>query len=85
MAGKFFKCECGGEGLWIEHTGYNNETEIALFSRDPADRSWCNRFRLAWACLSNRLYTDMVILNDQAIADLVDFLVEIQNKDNTIE
>lgn len=78
MTGKFFKCECGSEGLWIEHDcGFG--TEISLFKTDPQNRSFKNRLLLAWECLKGKPYADMIILDNQKIADLVDYLVEIQN------
>jgi len=80
MKGKFIRCECGSEGLYIEYDGYGS-TEIALFRHNPQDRSWRNRIRLAYACLKGKPYTDMVLLNDQTLADLVDQLVEIQNRE----
>jgi hypothetical protein len=40
-----------------------------------------NRLRWAWRCLLGKPYADMVILDDQKLADLVDFLGEIQNRD----
>jgi len=81
MKGKFFKCDCGSEGLWVEYDGYGS-TEFALFHYNPQDRSWRNRIRLAWNCLRGKPYTDMVLLNDQSIADLVDQLINIQNRDH---
>jgi len=80
MKGKFFKCDCGSEGLWVEYDGYDS-TEIALFHYDPQDRSWHNRIRLAWKCLRGKPYADMVLLNDQTLADLADQLAEIQNRE----
>ena len=84
MEGKFFRCDCGSEGLWVEYSGYFG-TEISLFHSNPRDKSWCNRFKLAWKCLLGKPYTDMVLLNDQCIADLVDHLIDIQNLDHTTE
>lgn len=80
MKGKFFKCDCGSEGLWVEYDGYDS-TEIALFHYNPQDRSWHNRIRLAWKCLKGKPYADMVLLNDQTLADLADQLAEIQNRE----
>ena len=80
MKGKFFKCECGSEGLWVEYDGYGS-TELSLFHHDPQNRSWHNRIRLAYACLKGKPYTDMMLLNEQSLADLVDHLVAIQNRD----
>ena len=80
MKGKFFKCECGSEGLWVEYDGCGS-TELSLFHHDPQNRSWRNRIRLAYACLKGKPYTDMMLLNEQSLADLVDHLVAIQNRD----
>ena len=80
MKGKFYKCDCGSEGLWVESDGYGS-TELSLFQHSPQNRSWSNRIRLAWNCLKGKPYTDMVLLNDQSLADLVDQLVDIQNRD----
>ena len=77
MKGKYFKCECGCGVLNIEYDsdwGLN----IAMYER-CVSRSWWNRIRLAWSALLGRPYTDMVILNDQQIADLVDYLFVVQN------
>jgi hypothetical protein len=81
MKGKFFRCDCGSEGLWVEYDSYGS-TEFALFHSNPQNRSWRNRIRLAWQCLKGKPYTDMVLLNDQSIADLVDQLINIQNRDH---
>lgn len=84
MKGQFFKCDCGADGLWVEYSRHFG-TEIALFSRDPSNRSWANRIKLAWACLRGKPYVDEVLLNDQSLMDLVDHLVEIQNYDHQTE
>ena len=83
MTGKFFKCECGSEGLWVEYDGHGS-TEFALFHYNSQNRSWRNRIRLAYACLKGKPYADMMLLNDQSLADLVDHLADIQNRDNII-
>lgn len=78
MKGQFFICDCAADGIYVEHHP-DFGTEFALFCRDPHDRSWKNRLRLVWQCLKGEPYADMIILNDEKIADLVDYLVEIQN------
>lgn len=80
MKGKFYRCDCGSEGLWVEYDGYGS-TEFALFHHGPQNRSWRNRIKLAWNCFLGKPYTDMVLLNDQSIADLVEQLVDIQDCD----
>lgn len=84
MKGKFFKCDYGADGVWVEYSRHFG-TEIALFSRDPSNCSWSNRIRLAWACLRGKPYVDEILLNDQSLMDLVDHLVEIQNYDQKAE
>ena len=78
MSGKFYKCTCNNEGLWVEYDGYGI-TKFAFFHRSPENQSWSNRIKLAWNCLKGNPYADMVLLDEQSIADLVDQLVDIQN------
>ena len=77
MNEKFYMCECK---CGVLHVCYDPDwgLEIALFERNTS-RSWRNKFRLAWSALRGRPYADMVILNNQQLADLVDQLVQIQN------
>ena len=79
MQGKYFKCECSCCVLYAE---YDPEwgLEIAMFERNVS-RSWCNRIRQAWSALRGRPYTDMVILNDEQLADLAEYLHKAQNHD----
>lgn len=75
---KFFKCDCGHGGLHVENDKFG--TQFAHFEYS-CPRSLRNRLRGAWRCLLGKPYADMVILDDQKLADLVDFLGEIQNRD----
>ena len=79
MKSKYFECECK---CGVIHLDYDPiwGLEIALFERNVS-RSWLNRIRLAWSALCGRPYTDMVILNNQQVADLVDYLFVVQNHD----
>ena len=81
MKSKYFKCECGCGVLNIDYDP-NWGLEIALFERNVS-RSWLNRIHLAWSALCGRPYTDMVILNNQQVADLVDYLFVVQNHDQS--
>lgn len=84
MKGNFFKCNCGSEGLWVEHD-YGFGTEFSLFQTDPQNRSFKNRLILAWECLKGKPYANMVLLDDQSLADLVDQLLNIQNRNHAEE
>ena len=77
MKSKYFKCECK---CGVIHLDYHPDwgLEIAMFERNVS-RSWWNRIRLAWSALCGRPYTDMIILNNQQVADLVDYLFVVQN------
>jgi hypothetical protein len=79
MNNKYYICECRCGVLCFQYE-QGLGLEIAMFSQHPSRSLW-NRVRLAWNALSGQPYTDMVILNDQQIADLVDQLTEIQNCD----
>lgn len=78
MNTNYYRCECGCAVL---HMSYDPEwgLEIAMFERNVSRSLW-NRICLAWSALRGRPYTDMVILNNQQIADLVDELTCIQNR-----
>ena len=84
MKGKFFKCDCSAEGLYVEYDTHFG-TEFSLFVCNPQNRSWRNRLRLAWSCLKGKPYSDMVLLSDEKIADLVDHLIMIQSIDHAEE
>lgn len=82
MKNKFYICDCHCGVLQVEYEA-DMGLQIALFERN-ASRSWRNRIRLAWNAIKGRPYSDMVILNNQQIADLVDQLTEIQNQEDYI-
>jgi hypothetical protein len=84
MKGKFFRCDCGSEGLWVEYDGCGS-TEFSLFQHNPQNRSWRNRIKLALQCLRGKPYSDMIILSDESLTDLVNYLVEIQNHNDAGE
>jgi len=79
----FLKCDCTCGGLLCSYSRVWG-LELAHLHRDPS-RSWKNRIRLAWACLRGKPYSDQTILNDQGIADLADYLHEVQNVDHAKE
>ncbi len=77
MNKKYYICECQCGVIAVDY-----ETDVGLemsFYERNAKRSFKNRIRLAWSALCGSPYTDMVILNDQQLADLVDQLAEYQN------
>lgn len=73
----YFKCECG---CGVLHMCYDADwgLEVAMFEL-PVSRSWSNRLRLAWSALRGKPYTDMLLLNEQQIADLAEYLFHVQN------
>jgi hypothetical protein len=77
MNGKFFKCDCGHGGLYVSHDP-DFGTEFAHFQYDISI-GFIFRIKQAWLTLRGKPYTDMTILNDQELANLVDHLTEIQN------
>jgi len=79
MNSKFFRCDCYQDGIFVQHDEHWG-TEFAFYSSNPNNRSWRNRFQLALRCLKGKPYSDMVILNDQELANLVDHLLKIQNR-----
>jgi hypothetical protein len=77
MNKKYYICECHCGVIAVDYDP-DFGLEMSFYERS-AKRSFKNRIRLAWSALCGRPYTDMVILNDQQLADLVDQLVEYQN------
>jgi hypothetical protein len=70
------ECNCGVIAIYYDP---NYGLEMSFFQRNVKRSIW-NRIRLAWSALRGQPYTDMVILNNQQIADLVDQLACIQNR-----
>jgi hypothetical protein len=77
MNKKYFMCECHCGVIAVDYDP-DFGLDMSFYERNPK-RSFKNRIRLAWSALRGRPYTDMVILNDNQLADLVDYLVAIQN------
>jgi hypothetical protein len=76
---KFIRCDCGHGGLFMQYSkDFGLEISHYLY---PNDRSWKNRLRSAWAAIKGRPYADMVVIDDEKLADLVDFLTDAQNVD----
>lgn len=79
MKDQYFKCQCGCALL---HMAYDPDCglEVAMFEHNASHSIW-NRIRLAWSALRGKPYTDMIILNEQQIADLAEYLFHVQNPD----
>lgn len=77
MSAKYYTCKCQCGVLCIQYDP-DWGLELSMFSRHPF-HSFRNRVRIAWKALCGNPYTDMVILDEQQIADIVDELVRIQN------
>lgn len=73
-----FKCTCGCSALLLEHDPEDDYLEMAYLQRYPT-KTWSWRLRHAWHALRGKVYSDMVILDKETIADLVDYLIKIQN------
>jgi hypothetical protein len=78
---KFLRCDCGHGGVYIEYIEDCHSIDMCYYEY-PTNRSWRNRLKLAWGALKGKPYADMVCLNDEKIADLVDFLIDVQNINN---
>ena len=78
MNSKYYTCVCQCGVICFQYDPPLG-LEISMFSRHPL-RSLSNKIRLAWSALRGQPYTDMVILDNQQIADLVDQLTCIQQR-----
>ena len=81
---KTIRCSCYHELL---HLNWDEEIETldmsiwAPYSTDTK-MSWKQRLRYCWQILiKGRPYGDQVVLEKQHIADLVDYLIKVQNSE----
>lgn len=74
---QYFSCTCGCGALLLEHD--DDYLEMAYLHRVPS-RGLLWRIRQAWAGMRGEPYADMVILDQKAIADLIDYLIQTQNE-----
>ncbi len=77
MNKKYYICECHCGVIVVDYYP-DCGLEMSFYERN-IKRSLKNRISLAWSALCGRPYTDMVILNNQQMANLVDQLTEYQN------
>ena len=78
--GKFFKCECGNDGLLVEFDYIYQQTFIQFMGQNHYKFGWRNYFKYIWGAILNKPYSDCIALDDKKLADLVDQLIEIQNR-----
>ena len=76
---KYFSCTCGCGVLLLERDEDDGYLELAYLHRIPSHGLvW--RLRQAWAGLRGKPYADMVMLDQEEVANLTDYLIKIQNK-----
>ena len=79
---KVFRCQCYSEVLVVSSYEDEDSIEFAIYEQHPFRILWKDRIRFAWRYLRGRHpYTDQMIFDKETLADLVDYLVELQNKD----
>lgn len=80
---QFFKCSCSSEILRVSH---DEELDIAEFSiwemQNSHKAGWRQRLRWCWRILvKGSPYGDQVILDKEGVANLVHYLIKIQNNE----
>lgn len=79
----FIKCKCNGEGMSVEHDTFDNSYYFAYWKSGfrPVYMSWRERLRYCWHVIrTGKAYTDELILSQQDVDELHDFLSEQKNR-----
>lgn len=79
---KTIKCACYHELFHLEWDEEFEQLNVSIWSPYSTDTrmSWRQRLRYCWRILTKgRPYGDQLILEKQHIAELVDYLIEVQN------
>lgn len=78
---KTFNCECGSEVLQLVYDEEFKQLDVSIYSLHNK-LSFIQKLKHCWKVLTTgEPYSDQLILNQQSIADIVDFLIEVQNKE----
>ena len=80
---KTIKCACYHEILHLEWDEELQQVYASIWAPYLIDTrmSWRQRLRYCWQILTKgRPYGDQLILEKQHVADLVDFLISVQNR-----
>lgn len=79
---KFISCSCHSEGLHIASFPAESQVYISMYYIGKGHRlTWWERIKYCWHVLyKGEQYLDQLILDKQGVADLVDHLIDLQNK-----
>ena len=83
MKEQFFKCSCSSEILRVSHDEELDLTEFSIWEMQNSHKAtlW-QRMRWCWRILTEGSpYGDQVVLEKEGVANLVDYLVKIQNNE----
>lgn len=83
MKEQYFKCSCSSEILRVSHDEELGLTEFSVWEMQNSHKAgWRQRLRWCWRILTEGSpYGDQVILEKEGVANLVDYLVKIQNNE----
>jgi len=83
MKEQYFKCSCSSEILRVAYDDELEQTEFSIWEMQNAHKAgWRQRLRWCWRILfEGSPYGDQVILDNEGVANLVEYLVKIQNND----
>ncbi len=79
----FVLCDCGSEGIFIEHLKEYDDTYLSIFSHGFRKAPWCmsmrDRLRSAWHILrTGSAYGDQICLNNISRMALIDALKSME-------
>jgi len=83
MKEQYFKCSCSSEILRVAYDDELEQTEFSIWEMQNAHKATLRqRLRWCWRILfEGSPYGDQVIMEKEQVADLVEYLVKIQNND----
>jgi hypothetical protein len=83
MKEQFFKCSCSSEILRVSHDEELDLTEFSIWEMQNSHKAtFWQRMRWCWRILTEGSpYGDQVVLEKEGVANLVDYLVKIQNNE----
>ena len=82
MNEKFIKCSCSSEYVRLSYDEDYKWVDLSIWECQSSHQAtWRDKMRWIWHILTKGSpYGDQVILREQEIADMVDYLIETQNK-----
>lgn len=84
----FIKCECGSEGVFINHDTRDKTFEMCFMSNNPDNfkTSLLQRVRHMFKMLfTGKMHHDQIVMSDTQVKRMVDFFIQNNIQHETIQ